>query len=113
MVSEELSPCGEREMMSLLVIHLEEGFDGDAVHLRVEGQTVLDREDVSTDYSVGLAAVVETEVAKGPVAVELEVPTRDLVDRTTWEAKGILYLGVRITEDEVHYRASDKPFLYF
>jgi hypothetical protein len=112
MVPETSNPHEGEQTTASLFIHLEEGFDGDVVRLRVAGQTVLDREDVSTNYSVGLAAVIETDVAKGPVDVELTVPTRDLVDRTTWDVEGTFYLAVRIIDDEIRYRTSDEPFLY-
>ena len=113
MVRETSNPYVREETAALLVIHLENGFHGDTVHLRVRGQTILDREDVSTNYSVGLAAVVETEVAKGPVAIELAVPTQDLADRTTWDVVGTLYLGVSIIDGEIRYRTSDELLEYF
>ncbi|HEX6745736.1 MAG TPA: hypothetical protein VF092_00375 [Longimicrobium sp.] len=62
--------------MPTLKIDLREGFDGDTVLVRVGGREVYRRSGVRTNYSIGLADRVETEVGPGPVEVRVELPER-------------------------------------
>jgi hypothetical protein len=64
--------------MRSLRVDLQAGFDGDRVSLSIDGREVYARDDVRTDYSIGLADTVEAAVPGGEVRITLELPDRGL-----------------------------------
>ena len=69
--------------MPTLHVDLREGFNGDTVIIRIDGQEAFDRPDVKTNYSVGLADRLSVEVAPGNVRVEVLLPERGLASSLT------------------------------
>ena len=104
----------EEKETALLAIHLGEGFGGDTVQVWVAGRTVLDKEGVSTNYSVGLADLVKVDVAEGPVAVEIAVPTQELSGRKELEeVAGTFNLMVRIIEGHIEFETPPGELTFF
>ena len=99
--------------MVTLQIDLQDGFSSDIVRVLVDGQPVLELEDVSTDYSIGLAASAETEVAPGLHRVEVTLPSQQLSAIQDVRMADSLYLGVSIDEGRIEFRISQEPFVYF
>lgn len=64
--------------MPTLQVDLREGFNGDTVIVRIDGQEVYRRSGVATNYSVGLADSFRAEVAGGDVRVEVMLPEKGL-----------------------------------
>lgn len=96
----------------ILVVALQEGFDGDAVRVRVDGDEVFREEALTTDTRIGLATSFEVPVEKESVVLEVKVPGRGLTSRTTIQAGGPLYLGISLADDSIQFRASEQPFGY-
>jgi hypothetical protein len=59
--------------VSTLRIALEEGFEGEAVVVDVNGSTVLERDDVRTRMQVGFAERLEVPVEEGDAVVEVRL----------------------------------------
>ena len=96
-----------------LVIDLQDGFADDTVAISVEGQEILNRDQVTTNYAIGRADSVQTDVAPGPIRVEIRIPTRHLTDQITLDLSTATYLGVSLAGDKISVRISGEMFLYF
>lgn len=98
--------------MVTLAIDLQDGFEDDRVLVRVNGEEVFHKEQISTKLLLGLADSFETEVEKGPVSLEIRVETRDIVETVPLDVSADIYLGVSIVNGMLDYTVSDKPFGY-
>lgn len=96
----------------VLAVALQEGFDGDAVRVRVNGDEVFREEALTTDTRIGLATSFEVPIEKESVVLEVKVPGRGLTSRTTVRADGPLHLGISLSGDSIQFRASEHPFGY-
>ncbi len=79
--------------MPVMSVALENGFEGDAVEIRV-GEQVVRRPDVRTRTVVGFAEVVDIPVPDGDWPVQIRLPERHL--RTD--------LNVAVADADVHVR---------
>lgn len=95
-----------------LAIALQDGFEEDLVVVRVDGDEVLRRRDVTTDVRIGLAHSFDVRIERLPATVEVELPDRGLSGRTTVEAGGPLHLGASVVDGAVRFRVSERPFGY-
>jgi sulfur carrier protein ThiS len=103
----------EREAnMTLLHIALQEGFWGDTVIVRVNGEQVFREKDVKTRLQIGLADSVELDVAEGPTQVEVLLPSKNLSDSVQLDVSAPTYVGVSIVDGKITFRISDMPFGY-
>ncbi len=98
--------------MGSLRIALEEGFEGDAVVVEVNGHPVLERDDVRTRMQVGLAAQLDVPVDEGDAAVVVRLPQRRAAGRLTAHVVDRLHVGVSVRDGEVAFRTSEEPFGY-
>jgi hypothetical protein len=89
-------------------IYLTEGFSGEPVRVMVNGTQVLDRADVRTDYSAGLAASASADV-QGPATVVVELPGRRLRAEHATQARDDLALLVRVGEDGLSVEEATEP----
>lgn len=96
----------------VLSLALQEGFDGDEVAVRVNGEEVLRRDDVTTDVRIGLAFTAGLDLGRLPAVVEVEVPTQSISGQTTLDGRGGTHLGVSAVDGAVRFRVSDQPFGY-
>jgi len=88
-------------------IHLESGFKHDQVRVRVAGREVFSSNDVTTDYSIGLAKALEMDVPPGSVEVEVLVPSRDnLRHRVDVDTRRHPFLAVSLTPDGTQVETS-------
>ena len=62
--------------MARLKIALQEGFENDDVVILVNGWEIYERDSVSTQTQIALAASVVTDVPSGRSTAEIEVSTR-------------------------------------
>lgn len=98
--------------MSTLRVDLQEGFNGDEVGLRVNGQEAFQKGDVTTKQLLGLASSAEIEVPNGTLTIEIKVPTKNLAKTISLETSGSEYLGVSITNGKIEHIVSHEPFGY-
>lgn len=96
--------------MPSLRVDLQAGFHGDRVSLSIDGREVYARDDVKTDYSIGLADRIEAEVPAGEVRVTLELPDRD-VRESLVVADASSAIGFSIEPDGriTHHISPDTP----
>jgi hypothetical protein len=92
-----------------LVIDLQDGFSGDEVIVRVNGQEVERRSDVRTKRNLGLAQTIAIQVPDGPVTVQVDVPTKGVNGHTEVRHP---QLGVSLAGKEIQFVQSDDEFGY-
>lgn len=98
--------------MATLDIHLQEGFEGEEVVVRVDGEERLRRDAVRTRRALALAEHVSFDVDAGPRIVEVSIPTKSIEKRLEVEVRDRLYIGLGLAGDELRVRIRDKPFGY-
>ena len=98
--------------MPVLHIDLQEGFDRDAVQVRVNGQQVFDKDTISTRMQIGLADRIQTDVPAGTTNVEVVVPTKHTSTVIPIQIDSEIYLGVSIEERSIVHRINNSPFHY-
>ena len=98
--------------MARLGIHFQDGFTGDEVAVRINGEERLHRDGVRTRRVLGLAEHAELAVDDGPLAIEISVPRRGLEKRIQLEASDEIYLGVSLTGNDLHVIIRKTPFGY-
>jgi hypothetical protein len=99
--------------MALIHIDLQEGFEGDTVLIRVNGEEVFRRPVVKTRLQIGLADSIQLELPAGLVNIEVALPLRKLSESKALQVSAAVYLGVSVTrEGKISYRISKEPFGY-
>lgn len=98
--------------MARLGIHLQDGFNGDVIVVKVNGEERLYREGVRTKRVLGLAEHVELDVEDGPLSVEVSVPNRGLEKCVELEASGEAHVGVSLSGDEIRVISRKTRFGY-
>ena len=103
----------EREVtMALLHIAFQEGFTGDTVIVRVNGEEVFHKENVKTRLQIGYADSFEMTIEEGPVNIEVLLPLKNLSETIMLQLSTALYVGVSIQDGRIDYRISHEPFGY-
>lgn len=74
--------------MPTLHVDFREGFNRETVVVRIDGSEIYRRNDVATNYAIGLADRLVTEVPEGEVAVEVILPNRALHQSTIHHVSG-------------------------
>jgi hypothetical protein len=110
---EAAAPAGERDAPGSLTIYLEAGFAADRVQVWVADRLVYDEKGVATDYSIGLADRIETEVGQDPAAVVLAVPSKHLSAKIDVAVSATPHLRVNIVDGEIRYQPLGALPLYF
>jgi len=95
-----------------LDIHLQEGFEGDEVVVRIDGEERLRRDAVQTRKALALAEHVTFEVAAGQHVVEVSIPARGIEQRIDVDVADKLYVGMGLKDNELRVRVRDKQFGY-
>lgn len=99
--------------MATLYIHLQEGFTGEEVIIRVDGEERLHFGEVRTRRIVGRARRDALEVADGQHVFEICVPARGIEKRLEAAVRGELHVGIGLgTGDEPRVRVSETSFGY-
>ena len=91
-------------LMALLHIALQEGFRGDDVVVRVQGEEVFRKEDVTTRSQIGYADSFEVEAEGEEVKVEVLLPLKKLSETVMLQVPPTEYLGLSINEGKIDYR---------
>lgn len=74
--------------MPTLHVDFREGFDRDTVVARIDGSEIYRRDDVETNYAIGLADRVVAEVPEGDVGIEVILPKREIHQSTVHHVSG-------------------------
>jgi len=98
--------------MADLRIALQDGFEGDTVVVKVNGQEVFKQENIKTKRQIGKAASFEVEVEKGSTNVEVSLPLKSLSETIAVKVSGETYLGVSVVKEKIEHRVSSEPFRY-
>ena len=95
--------------MPRLSIDLQDGFAGDEVIVRVNGKEVARRSAVRTKRMLGLADSLEVPVPGGAVALEIELPAKQI--RGTRDVRHS-HVSVSLAGRDVQFTEADEPFGY-
>jgi hypothetical protein len=98
--------------MGHLHIALQEGFEDEAVVIRVNGKEVFNKQGVRTKLQIGRADAVDVEVEDGTATVEILLPTKDLTETVRIRVPQEPFLGVSLVAGEIVHRVSSTPFGY-
>jgi hypothetical protein len=100
--------------MSSLRIDLQAGFQGEPVAVSVDGREVFRKDDVRTDYSVGLADTLTVDVPGAEARVEVALERRGVRGAFQVAAGEGTHVGVNVSpEGEVTHTARAAGFEYF
>ena len=99
--------------MATLRVDFQEGFAGDEVDVRINGEESLHRDGVTTKRMLGLASTSEIKVpADKTINVEIELPKKHLSKTISLPASESVYLGVSVRDGELQFTVSPKAFGY-
>ena len=98
--------------MALLHVAFQDGFTGDTVIARVNGEVVFHKQNVKTRTQIGLADSFEMNLGQGPVSIEILLPSKNLSKTIVLEMSAAVYVGVSTHDGRIDYRTSDEPFGY-
>jgi hypothetical protein len=98
--------------MTRLGIHLQDGFTGDEIVVKINGEERLRRKDVRTKRVLGLAEHAELDVDDGPLSIAVSVPSRGLEKRIELEGSDEAYIGISLIDDDIRMIRSKTPFGY-
>jgi hypothetical protein len=95
-----------------LNIALQDGFTGEEVVVRVDGEEV-NRLEAQTAWEISLATSFALSVPRGSHRVEMEIPARNIQATRDIEIKDQLWVGVSVLgPNDVVWRESTDPFGY-
>lgn len=94
------------------VIDLQEGFDGDAVVVCLDGQEVFRKADVRTRYQISRAEGIEIEAAPGRHTVEVSLPDKGIKQETVIDLEVTPFLGVSLERGGLVFKPSSSAFRY-
>ena len=95
-----------------LHIALQDGFDEEPVVVLVDEEEVYRRDEVQTDYRIGLADSFEMPLPASPFTVTVRLPARSLTDAITLDADATVYVGVSCQDGALLFQTSEQPFGY-
>lgn len=99
--------------MAMLYVHLQDGFSGEPVTIRLDGKTVAENSAVKTRPQLGLAEIIPLEVPPGRHTLEVQVPAHTQVETITLGPDQELYIGLSLNPDGgLSHRISESPFGY-
>jgi hypothetical protein len=87
--------------VATLRIDLQGGFDRDAVEMWVDEERRWHADEVTTKFTVDLAASVPLEIPDGPVDVRIVLPERGIEQSIEGLAAGETYIVARLEDDRL------------
>ena len=97
---------------NLVVIDLQDGFDGETVILQVDGNEVFQGTDVRTRYQIGLAHTVNLELTPGPHRLSVALPNRNLTATAEFDPQESGFIGISRLNNRLEIKLSGQQFLY-
>ena len=99
--------------MPLVRVDLQDGFEHDAVTVRINGAVVVEEADATTKTQISLAKLGEPrQVDAGSALIEVSVPSRSLQGEQALQLAGDTYVGVSILDGRIAFRFSNEDHGY-
>ena len=98
--------------MSIIAIHLQEGFANDLVNVRVNGRERLRRENARTDMMLGYAEIEKVSVRAKQSEIVVELPRRALLGKVVLDTSADTEIGCSVVDGGLVLRIPDRPFGY-
>ena len=98
--------------MPLLHVAFQEGFTGEAVTVRVNGNEAYRKEQMKTKFQLGYADSFEVNVEEGSVKVEVVLPAQGLSETFAVQVSSPTYVAVSLEQDKIVHQVSAQPFGY-
>jgi hypothetical protein len=97
--------------VATVTVDLQDGFEGDAVEVFVDGERRWREEGVTTNIAVSLAASVPLDVPDGPANVRVAVPARGLEAVLAVQAAGEVHLAANLAEGQLRLeQLAERPY---
>lgn len=93
-------------------IALREGFYEDEIQVEHNGQSVYQKNKVTSDVRIGLADSFEIPQQEGPDILYFMIPEKGIKQRITFQFSFTVYIAVSYIDDELRLTVSDAPFGY-
>ncbi len=99
--------------MAVLHVHLQDGFVGEPIVLRLNDRTVAQRDRVRTRPQLGLAEQLDVEAPDGPATLTIELPSRARSRSFALDLTRPLHVGISVEPDgSVSHRILEHPIGY-
>lgn len=98
--------------MPILHIAFQEGFTGEAVAVRINGDEAYRKDQMKTKFQIGYADSFEVNVEEGSVNVEVLLPAQGLSEIFAVQVSQPTFVGVSLDEDKIVHHVSAQPFGY-
>lgn len=98
--------------MGTLHTDLQTGFQNDSVAIAVDGETVYEKDTVTTSLLEGMADSFEVTIESGTHQVNVQLPDRNMEASHSVDVKQDIYLGISVEEGKIVFRQSENPFGY-
>ena len=95
-----------------LVIDLQDGFEGDAVVVCLDGREVFRKAGVRTRYQISRADRITLEADAGRRTVEVSLPDKGIKDEVTIDVEATPFLGVSLDQGALVFKPSSEAFRY-
>jgi len=94
-------------------IDLQEGFTGDTVTVRVNGEQVFHEAGVKTRLQTGFARIIPVEPGTEVATIEIRLAERKLAEKMDIDAPGTVCVGISVEPDgKFTHKVSPQPFGY-
>ena len=99
--------------MPLTRIDLQEGFTGDTVTLRLNGEEIFHEAGVKTRLQSGFARIIPVESSTQAAAIEIYLAERSLSAKFDVDAPGTVFVGISVEPGGTFtHKASTQQFGY-
>lgn len=98
--------------MTTIRIALQDGFEDEAVVIKLNGKEVFRQADVKTKRQIGKACSFEVESEPGQADIEITLPWRKLSDHIKLKVSDEIHLGISVVDGKIEHRISTEPFRY-
>jgi len=98
--------------MPLLHIAFQEGFTGETVAVRINGNEAYRKEQMKTRFQLGYAGSFEVNVEEGSVRVEVLLSAQNLSETFEVQVSAPTYVAVSLAQNKIVHHVSAQPFGY-
>lgn len=99
--------------MQTLKIELQEGFQDDAIVIRVNGSEVMQQDHVKTRTQIGFAAATTATVPAGKATLDVALPAAGISGTFEADIQAPTWIGISLDGARVlHFKISQAPFGY-
>jgi hypothetical protein len=98
--------------MALLKIDFQDGFNGDLVVVKINGEEVFNKENIKTRLEISYADSFEIDVSTGQIIVEVSLPKKKISKAYPLESSAPIYLGLSVQDDKLICKKSKDMFYY-